>query len=338
MNLKFIAGPMATVSHQGFRMTVEAFGGCDEYFTEMINASSFINGGPWEKFYVLNDCAPEKIVWQLTGNDGTSIAKAASLLCKKEGIGIDINMGCSAPQIYKTGAGISWMLKPLSETEDTVKKTRDALLEHEAQTGEKKRLSVKCRLGDDSFSDEGFFSFIEMLYKNGVKLITLHPRTKKEKERFAPRFSYAERIKKLFPQMQVYINGCIKNKETALNALKQCPSADGIMISREAAKRPWIFAELKEQLKAEENGTEYIKSFSVDREKVLLDYIDYVIKYQPKEFVKTRLQRFFSLYCPQFSFGHWFTMRLINSKSIEECEEKIKEYFLHNPSDRIVMY
>lgn len=336
--IKLICAPMATLSHEGFRKCIESFGGCDEYFTEMINAASLINNGPWEKFYTISEAAPGKTVWQLTGNEVSKIRDAAALLCKKDGIGIDLNMGCSAPQIYKTGAGISWMTKDAGETRELVSEVRHVLDAYQKETGEHKRLSVKCRLGDENFTSESFISFCSMLYENGVELITLHPRTKKEKYRGLPRYEYAELLARELPLVTVYVNGCIKDFNSASFALKKCPSVKGLMIAREAVKKPWIFAELKCAFEAHEAGSSYEPAHTVDREKILLDFIDDVLKYQPEEFHKTRLQRFFSYYCEQFSFGHWFTMRLINSKSTEECIEKIKEYFLHNPDDKFISY
>jgi tRNA-dihydrouridine synthase len=34
--MKLICAPMATLSHPAFRILIEKFGGCDEYYTEMI--------------------------------------------------------------------------------------------------------------------------------------------------------------------------------------------------------------------------------------------------------------------------------------------------------------
>ena len=73
---KFICGPMATISHPASRILIERFGGCDEYFTEMINAGSLLTGGPFEKFYIDPTPVPEKVVWQLTGKDWENMAKA----------------------------------------------------------------------------------------------------------------------------------------------------------------------------------------------------------------------------------------------------------------------
>ena len=97
---------MATLSHPGFRIITEKFGGCDEYYTEMINAPSLIHGGQFEKFYIDPAPVPEKIVWQLTGKSAEPMIEAAALVAEIGGIGVDLNMGCSAPEIYNSGAGI----------------------------------------------------------------------------------------------------------------------------------------------------------------------------------------------------------------------------------------
>ena len=93
--MKLFLAPMDAITHQAFRNLVARFGGCDEYFNEMINASSLLAGGAWEKFYLLEGPEPEKLVWQLTDKNGEKMAQAASFLAERGGIGIDLNMGCS---------------------------------------------------------------------------------------------------------------------------------------------------------------------------------------------------------------------------------------------------
>ena len=241
---------MATLSHEAFRLAIEKFGGCDEYFTEMINAPSLLNRGPFEKYYLLNGPVPEKIVWQLTGNKADSISKASAVVAELGGIGVDINMGCSAPQIYKTGAGIAWMLKPIAETEELIKSTKKSLDEVESKTGRHMRLSVKCRLGDDDFTDEKFFFFTDMLVENGVELITLHARTKKEKYRTLPKYEYVEKLALRYADknIPIILNGDIKDFTSLSFALSKAPHCSGVMVARAAAQKPWIFAELKKNL------------------------------------------------------------------------------------------
>ncbi len=287
MNL--ILAPMATLSHEAFRRTVEKFGGCDEYFTEMINAPSLLNRGPFEKFYLENGPAPKKIVWQLTGHTAEPMALAAKVVASYGGIGVDLNMGCSATQIYKTGAGISWMLKPVQETAAMVRGVRNALDEAEtaipasdpAQPGTQAaphhmRLSVKLRLGDDNFTPEGFFSFCDMLVSNGVEMITLHPRTKKQKYREHAQWTYVEQLALRYdgtngkPNIPVILNGDVSDKATYSAAVQAAPHAAGIMIARAAAQKPWIFSELRGSPEQ-----------TIDMQQLALDFITDVEKYQP---------------------------------------------------------
>lgn len=320
----FAAAPMTTLSHEAFRRSVEKFGGCSEYFTEMINASSLVNMGPFEKFYLLNGPCPEKIVWQLTGSDSKNFAKAADIITPLGGIGIDLNMGCSAPQIYKTGAGIAWMLKPLEETKELVRSVKGVLPQN-------MRLSVKCRLGEEDrnsaagFNEDKFFKFTDMLVENGVELITLHPRTMKEKYRLTPKYEYVQKLCERYKgKIKISLNGAISNSATLEHALSKAPDADSVMIARELAVRPWIFAEL--------NG----EKFTVDREQLALDFIDDVEKYQPKEFHRTRVQRFFSYYCQQFKFGHYFATQMLNYKDLEESRNSVKDYFSKQQEEKII--
>ncbi len=343
--MKLILAPMATLSHEAFRRAVARFGGCDEYFTEMINASSLLNMGPWEKYYLLAGPEPEKIVWQLTGSKAEPMAEAASIVCERGGLGVDLNMGCSAPQIANTGAGISWMTKPLAETLGMVRGVKSAL-ENAAKDGAKSmRLSVKLRLGDENYTDEGFFAFCDMLVSEGVELLTLHPRTKKEKYRSSPRWQYAEALALRYKDnVPVIVNGDIKDRTSFEAARAACPHAAGVMCARAAAQKPWLFAQLSGAVSktgsgAQQTGTDSTESvgtaqaatahadgaqksaqsgaqsgaLTVDLQETALRFIDDVAECQPPEFYKTRLQRFFAYYCDNVQFAHYFKTQMLNA-------------------------
>lgn len=321
---------MATLSHPAFRMLIEEFGGCDEYYTEMINAPSLLNKGQFEKFYINPAPVPEKIVWQLTGKTAAPIVEAASVVAALGGIGVDLNMGCSAPEIVNSGAGIAWMLKPRAETLELVRGVKNALEKYESETGIHRRFSVKFRLGDENFTDESFFSFADMLVENGVERLALHPRTKKEKYRDLPRWKYAELLAERYSgKISVVVNGDIKDSESAENAEKICGKCDGLMIGRMAVQKPWIFAEISRKNLGPRPEPE-----PVDLLKCALDFIDFVEKFQPPEFYKTRLQRFFTYFCMNFSFAHYAQTQMLNAKNIEDSRSRICEYFEKVPEDR----
>lgn len=325
--MKLICGPMATISHPAFRILVEQFGGCDEYFTEMINAGTLLTGGPFEKFYIDPTPNPQKVVWQLTGRTTEHMALATEILVKLEGIGIDINMGCSAPDVYKYGAGISWMLKPIEETREMVSAVNKVIKTHNQQTGEHKRFSVKLRLGDENFTDESFFTFVNMLVENGVELLTLHPRTKKEKLTRPARYEYCEKLAQEMHKrgVQVYLNGNVKDEFSLQNALLKAPNVDGVMISRASVSKPWIFRQLKMN-----------DRLCVDMEELAYSYIENIEKYQPREFWKTRLQRFFTYFSENFKFAHYAQTQFLNAKDNDELKKAIKEFFEKCPEERFL--
>ena len=324
--MKLFLAPMDAITHQAFRNLVKRFGGCDEYFNEMINASSLLNNGHWEKFYLLEGPEPEKLVWQLTDKNGDKMAQAASVLSECGGIGVDLNMGCSAPQIANTGAGIAWMTKPIAETQAMVHGVKSAL-ENAAKDGRTaKRLSVKLRLGGEDFTPEGFFEFTDMLVSEGVQMLTLHPRTKKQKYRDHAKWNFVEELALRHPEIPVVLNGDVKDKASFEEAQKSAPHAAGVMIARAAVQKPWIFAELK-NLPFEDESL-------LDAEQLALDFIDDVEKCQPQEFWKTRLQRFFAYYCLNFSFAHYFQTQMLNAKDNNDARARLKEYFEKCPDDK----
>ena len=324
-----VCGPMATISHPAFRILIEQFGGCNEYFTEMINAGTLLTGGQFESYYLNPAPVPQKVVWQLTGHDCNHMVEAARVLSDLPGIGIDINMGCSAPDIYRYGAGIAWMLKERSETQKMVHEVRSVV-----PPG--KRLSVKLRLGDDNFTDDQFFSFCDMLVGEGVELLTLHPRTKKEKLVRPPRYAYCQKLAERYAHagkdgkpLPVYLNGNVKDKASFDFSVKTCPDVQSVMISRAAVQKPWIFSSLADLPQ---------QSITINMLQLALDYIKNVQLYQPQEFWKTRLQRFFTYYSLNFKFSHYAQTQFVNAKDIPDLEQRLNDFFEKCPEERIKTY
>jgi len=314
MNKPFYLAPMAEISHRALRELIEDFGGCDAYFTEMISAKALLAGGPFEKWYIDNSPNPKKCVFQLVGADPESMSKAAAVLDKLECAGIDINMGCSAPLIRKTGAGAAWMAS-IDRAGELISSVRPQV---------KRRLSVKLRIGfKEDF--EYLARFCQRLEGEGVELITLHPRTVMEKFKRLARWEYVGKLKAEL-KIPVAGNGDIIN---AAELLRRADGAcDAVMVGRAAVRQPWIFAQAK-GIREEERvkGDETERFVVPNLEEVGIRFLELLALHQPPEFYISRARRFFGFFCDNLKWGNFLKNKLNREESLAGIERVWKEYF-----------
>lgn len=331
--MKLLLAPMATLSHEALRNLIFRFGGCDEYYCEMIHATSLVSGGKFEEYYIRTQPEPDKMVWQLTDYREEALKEASKIVSELGGIGIDINMGCPAPDIYRTGAGCAWMSKPLQEVSSMLSKVKSVL---DSSTTSCKRLSCKIRLGEEDFTIEKLFAYCDMLVSEGVTQITLHPRTRKEKYTRKARWEYVnqlcEYLKSKYSSLNLQIigNGSIFSVEDAISSIKKAPNIDGIMLGRSAIQKPWLFKQISSALSNEEFKTE------IDLFELAIDFMKDIENCQPQEFWKTRKQRFFIYFCDNFQFGNYLKSQLINNDGFEVQKNILQEYFEKMPSERFL--
>jgi tRNA-dihydrouridine synthase len=303
---------MAEISHRALRELIESFNapeggtaktGADEYFTEMISAGAFISGGPFEKWYADGGPCPEKLVYQIVGADEALLLKAVALLDRYECLGIDINMGCSAPAITRTGAGVRWMADI----------DRAGALIRLIRPKTRRRLSVKLRTGlADDF--EYLVRFCRRLEEEGVELITLHPRTAREKFKRSARWDYIPALRKEL-RIPLAGNGDIASAGEMLRRGEDC---DAVMIGRLAVRRPWVFAEAK---------SFQTKIAQTNIEETGLLFIELLSRYQPPEFHLSRARRFFSYFCDNLKWATHVKNLLNRETDLGGIERAWKGYF-----------
>jgi len=304
---------MAELSHRPLRELIESFGGCDYYFTEMISAPAYCAGGPFEAFYADAGPSPQKTVYQLVGSDPAKIATAASLLDKNECAGIDINMGCSAPAITRTGAGVRWM-ESADRAGSMIAMVRKAV---------RHRLSVKLRTG---YSDDFDYlaAFCRRLEQEGVELITLHPRTAKEKFRRTCRWEYIPALRKEL-KIPVAGNGDISSAEQMVTRSRDC---DAVMIGRLAVRQPWAFARAKDLAGVNFKGKDLV-------EETGLRFLELLARYQPPEFHLSRARRFFGYFCDNLKWGNYMKTQINREQDLGGIERVWKNYFEENKEEEL---
>jgi tRNA-dihydrouridine synthase len=308
MNKPFYLAPMAEISHRALRELIEGFGGCDEYFTEMISAPALLAAGPFEKWYIDNGPCPEKLVYQLVGSDSEHITRAAALLDPLECRGIDLNMGCCAPLIRKTGGGIAWMISP-DRAGEMVREVRRVV---------KRRLSVKIRIG---FVDnyEYLVNFCHILESEGVELITLHPRTAKEKLKRQARWDYVGALRQEL-KIPVAGNGDISDVESLIK--RASGPCDAVMVGRAAIRQPWIFAQGKGSREWGVGSGEQTLLLETG-----LKFIELLARWQPPEFHISRARRFFGFFCDNLKWGNYLKNLLNREETLLGIERVWRGHF-----------
>ena len=305
-----LLAPMAEISHRPLRELIESFGGCDGYFTEMISAAGLLSGGPFEKWYLDGGPVPERVVYQLMGGDGEHIVRAAALLDPLPSAGIDINMGCSAPAITRSGAGVRWMA--------SIDRAGELAARVRAVT--RRPLSVKLRTGlTDDF--DYLAAFCRRLEDAGVERITLHPRTAREKFRRRARWEYVSRLRAEL-SIPVTGNGDIT---TASELAEKADGSrcDAVMTGRAAVKMPWIFAVAKRLPTA----------CSINVEETGLRFLDLLARYQPVEFHLSRARRFFGWFCDNLVWGTYLKNLLNREATLPGMAQIWRTHFRHHQDE-----
>lgn len=151
--------------------------------------------------------------------------------------GIDLNMGCPAPKVYKKNVGGGLLREP-SKVDEVLACLRENV------SG---RFTVKMRIGFDS--DAHFETFLDLINKHKVDLLSLHARTVKEAYRSEVHYDYIRRAAERL-NCPVLANGNITSVSKGQWTLDHTRSA-GLMIGRSCIRNPWIFRQLREHFAGE---------------------------------------------------------------------------------------
>lgn len=112
----------------------------------------------------------DPVIIQIFGKDPAMFAKAAKIISdpKYNIAGIDVNMGCPAKKVVRSGHGSSLLIN--EQTAFDIVKALDEATDLP--------ISVKTRLSFDGNQD--LIKFAQGLQKSGAKLVTIHGRTAKQ--------------------------------------------------------------------------------------------------------------------------------------------------------------
>jgi tRNA-dihydrouridine synthase B len=227
--------PLAGYTDLPFRTLAKEFG-ADLTYSEMISSNALMYHS--ERSHKMLEKSPleSPYIVQIAGSDEEVIKKAVEILNGIDGIdGIDLNCGCPVPKIVSQNAGSS-LLQDLDQMA--------RLIEVIKENSDKTYTSVKSRLG---FNEKIAPNIAKMCESAGADFITFHGRTRAGKYKAPIDYDPIKDAKEAV-SIPVIANGDITSLEIA-EYVRSYTNCDGIMIGRGAVGNPWIFYQIKNNLK-----------------------------------------------------------------------------------------
>ncbi|WP_420627411.1 tRNA dihydrouridine synthase [Candidatus Leptofilum sp.] len=231
-----ILSPMAAYSDVPFRAICRQFGAAMHY-TEFVPTEALLcDPNPLWRRLDVHPAGEQPMVFQIFGNDAQTILRAARRIVAWGADIIDINMGCSVPQISKKGAGVGMMRQP-----KLVAETFRLLTTHLNVP-----ITGKLRLGWDE-ANQNYLEIAKIMVDNGAALVALHGRTRTQKYRGQADWEAIAKLKQAV-DVPVLGNGDVRTIAD-IDRLKAHTGCDGVMIGRAALGNPWLLGRIdREQL------------------------------------------------------------------------------------------
>lgn len=275
---KLLLAPMSNITNLPFRLMCKKYG-ADFVYSEMINCDAYLmkNKKTEKRAYFFEKERPVGI--QIFGSSIEKLTKAAKRIEKELNPDlIDINIGCPAYNVMKTGGGASLLKSP--EIFQIIKSISSSIT-----------IPLTCKIRILS-KDAETIKIAKLIEKSGAKALCVHGRTAKQGYSGKANWNIIKKIKKEL-KIPIILNGDIIDEFSAKKAFEET-KCDSIMIGRAAIGNPYLFKKIKYYLK---NG-KILKEKTIQSK--LKDFFEYiqlceknnfldlvVIKTQATQFIKT---------------------------------------------------
>ena len=207
-------------------------------YTEMVTTGAIIFGDR-DRYLRFN---PEEhpVALQLGGSDVNHLAESTKIAEDYGYDEVNLNLGCPSNRVQNGSFGACMMAEPALVAECIASMTDAAEIV----------VTAKIRIGiDDQDSFEELVHFVGSMHEAGCDSFVVHARkailkglSPKENRSIPPlKYDVVYKIKELFPDCHITINGGIKTLEETSEHLKH---VDGVMMGREAYHNPYLLSQV----------------------------------------------------------------------------------------------
>jgi len=227
---RLIMAPMSGITNLPFRLIVKRLG-AGLVTTEMISAMGLIRNHEKTFRYLQSSQEERPLSVQIFGYDPHVMAEATEMVVDASADIVDVNMGCPARKIVKTGAGGALLRSP-DKVRDIVSAVRKVC---------SVPLTVKIRAGW-SPGMPGVCETAKIIEECGADAITIHPRF--VTQGFSGKADW-KIIREVKTELKIPVigNGDVSDPSLALDMIRET-GCDGVMIGRGAIGNPWLFKQI----------------------------------------------------------------------------------------------
>lgn len=300
--------PMVGLSHSAFRTLIQDEGGVGLLFTEMLAARRLPHDNEFCSPLLIRSAGERPLFYQIVAASEQYVPAAMEKLHRLGAQGVDLNLGCPAPNLKKQGAGIS-----LAQDREQLRKVLRSLRKNTELP-----VSVKIRLGENIDIPRSR-QFCRFLQDEGVDLITVHARLDGEKFCRKPRWAVIGEMVDAV-SLPIFANGGIFTVEDARKCL-QLSCADGLMIGRGAGENPRLCAEIAESVYGEVVGEKKKKA------EIYSKFIHLLEERFAYERRLGRLKQFTSYFAAPFPFGHHLAAAIQSCNSMDQARQRAADFF-----------
>jgi len=225
-------------------------------YTEMITAAAIVRG---DRARLLEfDPEEHPVALQLGGSDPRELAAAARAGAEAGYDEINLNCGCPSERVASGAFGACLMREPerVADCAAAMRAVVRVPVTVKMRIGVVSATAGEARRAVAHFDDADFEAlrhFVAGVCAAGCTVAIVHARkavlsglSPSDNREVPPlRYDVVQRLKAVFPQLPVVVNGGLRDVVSVLAALDWC---DGVMLGREAYHRPFVLAELERAL------------------------------------------------------------------------------------------
>jgi tRNA-dihydrouridine synthase len=229
---------MQDVTTLWFMKVIAQYGCPDYFFTEYFRVNDTSRLDRQILSSITENDIGRPIFAQMIGESIPDLVRTAQELCRYNIAGVDLNMGCPAPRVYRKNVGGGLLREP---------EKVDRILGELRQAVSDRPLTVKMRVGFET--TDTFYKMLDLMNRHQIDLLSLHGRTVKEMYHGTVKYDLiAEAVRCV--NCPVLANGNIHSATAAIEVLSQTGAA-GVMVGRWAIGNPWIFTQIQQALRGE---------------------------------------------------------------------------------------